>query len=343
MPSAFRFLQRLRLGIVPALLALVAVPLACRAEVSELRIPLGAGGFGFLPLHIMQKYGLIEKQAAQDGLKLSVNWSNLGGAAVMNDALLSGSAHFISAGPPGFLVLWDRTRSNVGVRAVAAISSLPMTLNARVAQLPTLEAIGANQKIAVTSVKVSIPSIIMQMQAVKKYGKDQAFRFDPATVTMNHPEALIALLSGGTGIVAHWASPPFGQRELKDPAIRSLLDSDQVMGGPATFTMMSTTTKFRSENPRVYAAVLRALKEAQDRIATDKRAAAAVLLDSMGGKGWTVEELVRILELPTTRYMLKSENLMTYANFMQANGSLKHRPAAIGELFFDSPDVRGSN
>lgn len=113
MPSAFRFLQRLRLGIVPALLALVAVPLACRAEVSELRIPLGAGGFGFLPLHIMQKYGLIEKQAAQDGLKLSVNWSNLGGAAVMNDALLSGSAHFISAGPPGFLVLWDRTRSNV--------------------------------------------------------------------------------------------------------------------------------------------------------------------------------------------------------------------------------------
>jgi len=143
------------MSILRTVLAIALVglaPLVARAEVSELRIPLGAGGFGFLPLNMMQKHGLIEKYAAEAGVKVKVNWSTIGGPAVMNDALLSGSAHFISAGPPAFLVLWDRTRSNVGVKGVAAISSMPMVLNARVAQLKSLDSIAANQKLAVTSV-----------------------------------------------------------------------------------------------------------------------------------------------------------------------------------------------
>src|SRR5450631_2843064 len=116
-----------------ALLSLAAValtPLSAKAEIAEMRVPLGAGGFGFLPLHMMKHFGLIEKKAAEAGLKLSVNWSNVGGPAVMNDALLSGSADFISAGPPAFLVLWDKTKGNAGVKGVAAMSSIPMYLNA---------------------------------------------------------------------------------------------------------------------------------------------------------------------------------------------------------------------
>ena len=331
------------LQVLTAVALLGTASLAARAEVSELRIPLGAGGFGFLPLNMMQKYGLIEKYAAEAGVKVTVNWSNLGGPAVMNDALLSGSAHFISAGPPAFLVLWDRTRTNAAVKGVAAISSMPMVLNARVAQLKSLEAVARNQKIAVTSVRVSIPSIVMQMYAEKKFGKAQVFRFEPATVTMAHPDALISLLSGSGNIVGHWASAPYDQRELKDPAIRTLMNSDDVMGGSTTFTMMSTTTKFRTENPKLYGAVLQALKRAQQMIAEDKRNAAAVLLESMGGKGWSIDELAAILDDPATKYTTRPENVLTYANFMQANGSLKNRPAALSDLFFATPDIGGGN
>jgi NitT/TauT family transport system substrate-binding protein len=46
------------------------VPVLAKAETTELRVPLGAGGFGFLPLHMMKKYELIEKKAAEAGLKL---------------------------------------------------------------------------------------------------------------------------------------------------------------------------------------------------------------------------------------------------------------------------------
>ncbi|NNM72829.1 ABC transporter substrate-binding protein [Enterovirga aerilata] len=323
--------------------ALAVLPASVRAEVSELKIPLGAGGFGFLPLHMMQKHGLIEKFAEEAGVKLKVNWANIGGPAVMNDALLSGSAHFISAGPPAFLTLWDRTRGNIGVKSIGAISSMPMHLNARVSELKELDSISGAQKIAVTSVKVSIPSIIMQMYALKKYGKDQVFRFDPFTVTMAHPEALISLLSGSGPIVAHWASAPFDQRELKDPAIKAIMNSDDVMGGSTTFTMMSTTSRFQSENPKVFGAVVKALKRAQEMIGEDRRAAAAVLLEAMGGKGWTVDELVEILNEPGTKYTMKPENVLTYAAFMHEIGSLKNKPAGLNDLFFGNPEIAGGN
>ena len=220
-------------------------PAAPTGEVSEIKIPLGAGGFGFLPLYVMQKHNLIEKQAAAEGLQVKVSWPNIGGPAVMNDALLSGSVHFITAGPPAFLTLWDRTRDNVGVKGVAAMSSMPMVLNARTSELKALDDISGADPMGVTAIKVSIPSIIMQMHAAKKFGADQTFRFDPFTVTMAHPDALISLTSGSGNIVAHWASPPFSQRELKDPAIKTLMNSDDIMGGSTTFTMISTTTKFQ--------------------------------------------------------------------------------------------------
>ena len=60
---------------------------------------------------------------------LEVQWIDLGGPSAMNDALLSGAVDFIAAGPPAFLVLWDRTRDSAKVTGVAAMTSLPMYLN----------------------------------------------------------------------------------------------------------------------------------------------------------------------------------------------------------------------
>src|SRR5580704_9732923 len=93
---------------------IAALANTANAEVSEIRIPTGAGGVGFLPLLVMEKYRLIEKHA-----NVKVHWINIGGPAVMNDALLSGSADFITAGPPAFITLWDRTIASAKVKGVA--------------------------------------------------------------------------------------------------------------------------------------------------------------------------------------------------------------------------------
>ncbi|NDW03167.1 ABC transporter substrate-binding protein [Jiella pacifica] len=324
--------------------AILLAPQTASAEVSELKVPLGAGGFGFLPLHVMKTNKLVEKHAKEEGIELTVDWSNIGGPAAMNEALLSGAASFISAGPPSFLTLWDKTRTNLQVKGVAAMSTMPMFLNTNDPEIKSLDDIKGDMKIGVTSVKVSIPSIIMQMYAREKYGDDQTFRFDPFTVSMAHPDSVIALVTGNGSIVAHYASQPFAQRELKEEGIHTIQNSDDVTGGPTTFTMISTTTKFHDENPKAYAAFVGALKEAQEMIANDREAALDVLIQSMGGKAvLDRDEMMSILTSDDTKYTTVPSNVMKYATFMHDIGSLKNAPETLGDLFFESDDVAGGN
>src|ERR1700678_1141240 len=311
-------------------------------EVNEVRFPIGAGGVGFLPLLVMQKYGLIEQYAKAAGIgNLKVRWINIGGPAVMNDALLSGSADFIAAGPPAFLTLWDRTITSAKVKGVAAMTSLPMYLNTRSQSMKKLGDVTDHDRIAVTAIKVSIPSLAMQMYARQMYGASQVYRFDKDTVTMTHPDGVIALLSGSGAIDAHFTSPPFAQRELKDPRIHTVLTTDDVMGGSTTFTMVSTTAKFREQNPKVFGAVLRALEEANRRIIADKKTAAEILLASTGAeKAFSAPEIVEVLNDPHVKFTTTPENVMKYATFMQDVGSIKNRPSSWKDLFF--PEIQGA-
>jgi NitT/TauT family transport system substrate-binding protein len=253
----FNHLGKNRLAALACCFVFCALGCGGEFRESELRIPLGAGGVGFLPLMMMREHALVEKHARNAGIEdLQIRWINLGGPAIMNDALLSGSVDFIAAGPPAFLTLWDRTRGSADVAGVAAMTSLPMYLNTRSERLRSIDDLTNQDKVAVTAIKVSIPAIIMQMYAEQNYGAEQVDRFDRYTVTMAHPDALIALLSGSGEVNAHFTSPPFHQREIKDPAVRTIMNSNDVMGGATTFTMLSTTRKFRDDNPELFGAVM---------------------------------------------------------------------------------------
>jgi NitT/TauT family transport system substrate-binding protein len=308
----------------------------------EIRIPRGAGGVGFLPLLMMEKNKLVEKHAADAGAPgLQVQWIELGGPSAMNDALLSGAVDFIAAGPPAFLVLWDKTPDSAKVKSVAAMTSLPMYLNVRDSKLNKLEDFTHADKIAMTAIKVSIPAIVMQMYAAEKYGINEATRFDKYTVSMTHPDGVIALLGGSGAISAHFTSPPFHQRERKDPAVRTILTSDDVMKGSTTFTMLSTTSTFRDNNPKAVAAVLAALDEATRMIREDKKAAADVLLASTTESGFTAEELMDVIGDPAVKFTTTPENVMKYAAFMHSIGTLKTLPASWKDLFF--PEIHGAS
>jgi NitT/TauT family transport system substrate-binding protein len=319
---------------VGAMLALQGYA-ATAAEVQELKIPKGAGGIGFLPLLVMEQQKSIEKHAAALGHKgLKVTYANLGGPAVVNDALLSGAAHMVPAGPPAFLFLWDRTRDNAQVTGIAAMTSLPMYLNTRNPGIKSLRDITEKDRIAVTAVKVSIPAIIMQMAARKEYGEKETFRFDRFTVGLPHPDGVVALLSGLSEIDLHFTSPPFFARELKDPRVRTILNSDDVMGGSTTFTMLYTTRKFRDENPLTYKAIVRSLKDAIDYINNDRKGAAQVYFDSIGGKGETIEEIMATLNDPKNVFTMVPQNTLKYAQFMHEIGSLRTRANSWKDLFF---------
>ncbi len=328
---------------VSGLLALtLALAMPLHAEVAEVRIAKGAGGMGFLPLMVMEKYKLVEKNAKAAGIpELKASYVSLGGPAVVNDALLSGAIDLAPAGITPFLVIWGRTQSSLKVKGVAAISALPMYLNTTAPHIRSLEDVTEKDKIAVTAVKVSLPSLIMQMLALKKYGPGDFAHYDRYTVSLTHPDGVIAMLSGRSEINLHFTSPPFHQREIKDPRVRTILNTNDVLGGPSTFTMFYATTKFHDSNPKTYAVVIKALEEAQAMIESDRQAAARLYLDSDEGKGWTADEIVGVLKDPNISFTSAPSGVMQFLTFMNAVGTVKAKADNWKELFF--PEIHHVN
>ena len=333
-------MRRFAILAMSALLAMT--PLAARAEVDEVRIPVGAGGMGFLPLLVMQKQGLVEKHAKAVGLDgLKVSWITFGGPSVVNDALLSGASHFAPAGPPAFLTMWGRTRGAQKVMGAAAMSSMPMYLNTNTDRIKTLDDVSGTDKMAVTAVKVSIPAIVMQMYARAKYGPAETTRFDKYTVSMTHPDAVVALLSRRLEVNLHFTSPPFHQRELKDPGIHNVMNTNDVMGGSTTFTMLYTTQRFHDENPKTYAAVMAALRDAIAFIKADPKGATKIFLTASDGRGWSEDEILAVLASPDIVFTTAPQNVMKYATFMHEVGTLKAKPESWKELFL--PDAQNQD
>jgi NitT/TauT family transport system substrate-binding protein len=324
-----------RVGVLLLAAVLVSGVLAtrARAEVSELRIA-EQYGISYLPLMIMEEQKLVEKHARSNGIPdLQVGWTKFAGGNVMNDARLSGSLHFASGGVAPMVTLWAKTRGNLDVKAVSAINSMPLLLNTRNPAVKTIKDFTEKDKIALPAVKVSIQAVTLQMAAEQAFGAGQQYRLDPLTVTLSHPDAQAALLSSSSEITAHFSSPPFQNQQLEKPGIHTVLNSYDVLGGPATFNLVWTTSKFRAENPKVYDAFVKALDEATAIINADKRAAAVAYLRISKDKD-SLESITRMMNDPRIVYTTTPQNVMKYVDFMNKIGSIKVKPDSWKELFF---------
>src|SRR6202030_1468423 len=93
-------------------------------------------------------------------------------------------------------------------------------------------------RIALSAIKVSIPAIILQMAAAKEFGLAEYGRLDKLTVALSHPDGMSMLVNKKTEISAHFTSPPFQNIEMKTPGVHTVLTSEQVMGGPSTWSIL---------------------------------------------------------------------------------------------------------
>jgi NitT/TauT family transport system substrate-binding protein len=337
---------RTRIGVLMGMLIMLLLSASrAWAEANEIRILTGTGGIGFLQLTVMEKLKLVEKYAAEAGLKdVKASYINLGGPTVSNDALLSGAADIVPAGPPGMITIWDRTRKTSNpVVGVAAMASVPMYLNSRNPNVKSIEDITASDKVAVIAVKVSTYALVLQMAARTKFGPQETFKLDAFTVGLPHSNAVAAMLSGKNEIDLHFTGPPFSEMELQDPKVRTILNSDDVMGGSTSFTVLYTTKKFHDANPQLYGAFLKALKEATDYINADKRRAAETYLSTMSGTQQKIEGILPMFEDKRNTFTVAPQNVYKYADFMYSINSIKNKPESWKDLFFpEIHDLPGS-
>src|SRR6185312_9378006 len=323
-----------------ALALSLAAPAAAQQEIRLAR----QYSMGYLQLNVMEHQKLIEKQAAALGVPdLKVSWITLNGPAAVNDALISGSIDVATGGVPGLLVLWSRTKGTPQeVRGICALSSQPFLLNSRDPAVKTIKDLKANDRIAVPAVKVSVQAITLQMAAAQEFGKENFARLDTQTVSMSPPDATVALLGGKSEINAVFSVPPFQYQQLDDPAVHTVLNSFEVMGGSHTFTVAWTSSKFRTEKPLLYKALVAALKEATAIVNNDKRAAGALWIEDSKSK-LPLDMVAKIVSGPQVRWTMVPEKTMKYANFMASVGTLKVKPASWEEYFFpEIYDQKGS-
>jgi len=321
--------------LVPILLGLaltVAHAVAARAETARVALQFG---IAYLPLSVMQARGLWEKQAKAAGIDLTVTWQNLGNGSALNDAILTGSADIVAGGVAPMLKLWDKTRGNLKVRGIAALNTVPIQLIANRADIRTIADFKPNDRIALAIPKVSLQAVVLEMAAEKMWGPSAYDRLDSQTVAMKHPDAVVALVSPYSPIGAYLGSAPYQEMALEHPGIHVVFNSDEVIGGPSTFSAAWCTTAFREKNPKLYAAFVAALNEAMAAIPADQQRAVDDFIHVSDTSPKERPLLLSIVREPNNIYTTVPRATMVYAAFLARIGSLSVRPASWKDYFFE--------
>jgi NitT/TauT family transport system substrate-binding protein len=314
-----------------------------RAEVSEVTIAQQYG-VAFLPLMVMEREGILEKRAKAAGLPdVKVNWAKVAGPSVMNDGLLSGTMHFVAQGAPSLITLWDKTRGSVGIKGVAAMTTYPLYLVTRNPEVKSIKDFTSKDKIAVPSAKISTQAIMLQMAAAQAFGEANYAKLDPLTVSLSHPDAMAALISGTAGVNAHFSSSPFYEEEIKLPGAHLVTTNYEILGGPATALTLVASTRFRDANPKVFRAFYDGLAEAIDIINRDKPAAARLYLAISGDKFSSEAAVITMISDKDYAYTLRPAKVMATAQFMAKVGSIRQAPATLADMFFPEAAALGGD
>lgn len=296
-------------------------------------------GIIYLPLHVIKAEKLLEKHLAKNGLPNSkVAWAQMTGGAAANEALLSGNVHIVSGGSPPLLTIWDRTKGNADVKGIGCFDATALYLNTINPHVQTIKDFTDKDRIALPAVKVSNQAVTLQMACEQAFGAGQHTKLDHLTVSMSHPDATAALLSGKSEITAHFASPPFQFQQLEDPKVKKVFSSFDVLGGPTTGSSAFTTSTFRNENPRTYKAFVDALSEAHAFIQKDRSASVQIYIAEEKSK-LSEAFISKMLDSRDITYTIAPHNTLKYAEFMHQVGALRNKPAKWQDYYF--PDIHG--
>jgi NitT/TauT family transport system substrate-binding protein len=328
-----------KLSMLAMLLGIVVptVQLA-EAEPTTLRHAYLAG-LPHLPALVMKNQKLLEACLTEEGLgSTKVEWYELNGAA-QTDGLLSGNLDFTSDGVTNLATLWAATHGRV--KAIASEGAVPNDLVTTNPKVVSVKDFGPDDRISVPSVKVSPQAIMLQMLAQDAFGDYQ--RLDALTVAMRHADAAVALLTGSSAVNSHFSTPPFQEQELADPKIHRVVSSYDILGGPTTLTVVTSTTRFHDANPMSVKAERCAIERAIKLINSDSEATAKIYLQESGDTRTPQDTIVKILKDPRMLYASPPVNTMKFVNFMYKIGELKSVPDSWKDLFFPEGQNAGGS
>lgn len=303
------------------------------AETSEVRFAQ-LYGLTYLPAYVAYEEKLIEKHAVRLGIPApKVTSAKLSSGPASNDALIAGSVDIAMGGVTVLMTLWDKTQGTLNVRGVTSLCGSPIYLMTVDPRIKSVKDFQEGDKIAVSSVKVTIQALVLNLAAAREWGWEQRFKLDPLAVSMSHPLSIAAMKSGKLEVKNYAAIVPYNYEVMAGGNARQLLTSYELMGGEHSTAAMWATEAWVKANPKTYEAVVAAFEEAMERIKADPKTAAQIYAK------WEVstlkpDDVVRIITNPADiTFSATPSKSLVLADTMFKIGLLKKKPAAWTDYF----------
>ncbi len=317
-----------------------AITMPAQAETDTVRL---AQQFGLLyvPLHVVLDKKLVEKHAQKLGLpKPKIELYKISGGANINKALLAKTIDFGSHGVGPALKLWGKSKGRFKV--TLSMAAMPLKL---ITNDPSVKKIEdyltvKDHKIATPAAKVSIQAVVLQMGAEKIWG--DAEKLDHLVVSMKHPTALAAILSGGQAVKSHFATLPYSFQELKSGKAHEVTNSYKLLGGPHTTLVMSCSEDFKKANPKTYQAVVNAFLEAYDWINKNQGEAADLFIRYTKSKLDPAQVKAMIANKSEIEYAALPRKTMAFAKFLHKIGDIPEAKSWKDYYWENSSSMNGS-
>ena len=315
--------------------ATLAVAVAFGAPAfAQTPVKIGIGfGVGFLPMFIADEMKLVEKHAKAAGLDVTTNYQRFSGSAAMQDAVLSGAVDMGVYGVPAVLIAWDKAKNTPQqIFGIAGVNASPLTLVSTNPDAKSLADLKPTDKIAMPAI-VSPQMYVLQMGAEKTFGAGNYDRLKPQVVALPHPEALNAILSGGTEVKAYFSSPPFTQIALAKPGVSRVTSSNEIFGGKSSFLVLGATKRYIEAQGKMQGVMIAAIAEAADLIRKDPKRAAEIYLKIEPSKILTPADIEKLLRETPDEFGPDVYGVKAFADFMGRIGGIKTIPASFKDVF----------
>ena len=286
-------------------------------------------GLAYAPVQLIKELQLLEKEDPN----LKVEWKQLSNTTAIRESMLAGEVDAAFMAIPPFLIARDK---GMEWKIISGLSESPLALMTNRDYINSLSDFKTADKIALPQ-PGSIQHILLSMAAQRQFGA--ADKFDDQLITMNHPDAMNALLAGRE-VSAHFASPPYLFLESREEGIKRVLSGREAFGGDFTFIIGVSTEEFYQQQSETYTHFLKALIEAVDFIEQKPNRAAELLADNYDLSQAEMEEY---LSWPGMKYTLEIKGLEKFIAFMSAEGYLKENDYQRSELIFPEKSALGEN
>lgn len=334
MPDATRHRSFRQIVSVVASACLLAIASAAsvRAEVKELRIAY-QHSMAFLVVDVLLAKRMIETRTAAAGLDpVTVSAVRFASGPASNEALLKGEVEVGGAGLAPFLELWANTRGTANVRGIAPINNSPLYLITTNPAVKSVKDLAPTGKVAVPA-PGSIQGLFLRMLADRDHGN--ARHLDPAMVSMTSVDTMKALGTGDGSLSAYVGSIPFNLTAMALPGAREIANSFEFTGGAHTLVSLFVTERFKTENPKIFAALSAAIDDAMDFIKANPTETAEIF--SAASKGAAPPARVMdILSRKDVAYSTAPRGTMAFAGFMSKLGLLKVLPTSWKDVYWEN-------